>query len=90
MKELVEVHVRSLKTNEKTNFKAPETATLQQVWDEAIDSRHLNEQRVPGDTFRCQDGTDLTSQLTKTLAQLAAEGICRDRQFEIRGPSGGA
>lgn len=86
----VEVHVRSLKTNDKTHFKIAKTATLNQVWDEAVDQEHLNEQRSPGDTFRCEDGTDLTNRLDATLEQLAAEGVCRDRHFEIRGPSGGA
>lgn len=49
----VEVHVKSLKTNDKTAFKIADTATLQQVWDEAINDQHLDEQRAPGDTFRC-------------------------------------
>lgn len=86
----VEVHVKSLKTNDKTHFLELETATLHQVWDEAIDAQHLNEQRAPGDTFRCADGTDLTSRLDATLKQLASEGVCPNRHFEIRGPSGGA
>lgn len=86
----VAVHVKSLKTNDKTNFKVATTATLRQVWDEAIDADHLDEQRTPGDTFRCADGTDLTGRLDATLEQLAAEGVCRRRHFEIRGPSGGA
>jgi len=86
----IEVQVKSLKTNDKTRFKIASTATLQQVWDEAIDERHLDEQRTPGDTFRCEDGTDLTGRLTTKLAQLAAEHVCPDRHFEIRGPSGGA
>lgn len=43
-----------------------------------------------GDTFRCADGTDLTSHLADTLRQLSDEGICTERHFEIRGPSGGA
>lgn len=86
----VEVHVKSLKTNDKTHFLVAETTTLNQVWTEAVDPQHLNEQRGPEDTFRCEDGTDLTNRLNETLAQLAAEGICRERHFEIRGPSGGA
>jgi len=71
----IEVQVKSLKTNDKTRFKIASTATLQQVWDEAIDERHLDEQRTPGDTFRCEDGTDLTGRLTTKLAQLAAEHV---------------
>ncbi len=86
----VEVHVKSLKTNDKTHFKVPETATLGSVWNEAIDAEHLNEQRTPGDTFRCAEGTDLTTRLDATLKQLASEGVCPNRHFEIRGPSGGA
>lgn len=86
----VEAHVQSLKTNDKTHFKIPSSATIQQVWDEAIDRDHLDEQRTPGDTFRCADGTDLTGRLGTTLAQLAAEHVCPNRHFEIRGPSGGA
>lgn len=86
----VEVHVKSLKTNDKTHFKIAETATLNQIWDEAIDPEHLDEQRTPGDTFRCDNGTDLTNRLDATLEQLEAKGVCWDRHFEIRGPSGGA
>lgn len=86
----VEVHVKSLKTNDKTQFKVSMTTTVGQVWDEAIDPDHLNEQRTPTDTFRCADGTDLTGRLTTTLAQLDAEEICRAHHFEIRGQSGGA
>lgn len=86
----VEVHVKSLKTNDKTHFKIAEIATLNQVWNKAIDPEHLDEQRTPGDTFRCEDGTDLTNRLNETLQRLAAEGVCRNRHFEIRGPSGGA
>lgn len=86
----VEVHVKSLKSNEKTQFKVSETVTLRQVWDEAIDSHHLDEQRTPGDTFRCADGMDLTPRLDATLEQLAVEGVCPNHHFEIRGPSGGA
>lgn len=86
----VEVHIKSLKTNDTTHFKVAETTTLDQVWTVAINPQHLDEQRSPQDTFRCEDGTDLTSRLDATLVQLAAEGICRERHFEIRGPSGGA
>lgn len=86
----VEVHVKSLKTNDKTQFEIAKITTLRQVWDVAIDENHLDEQRTPGDVFRCHDGTDLTAHLHSTLEQLAAEGVCRDHDFEIRGPSGGA
>lgn len=86
----IEVHVKSLKTNERTHFKMPRTATLGQVWDTAIDRDHLDDPRTPQDTFRCADGTDLTSRLQVTLEQLEDEHVCRNRQFEIRGPSGGA
>lgn len=86
----VEVHVQSLKTNDKTHFKIASSATLQAAWDEAIDKDHLDEQRTPGDTFRCADGSDLTARLSTTLTQLAAEHVCPNRHFEIRGPSGGA
>jgi ribosome-binding factor A len=86
----VEVYVKSLKTNDRTHFKVQESATIGHVWIEAVNPEHLNEQRTPGDTFRCDDGTDLTNRLDTTLEQLETEGVCRDRQFEIRGPSGGA
>jgi hypothetical protein len=86
----VEVHVQSLKTNAKTHFKVAESAALEAVWATASDAAHLAEPRSDGDTFRCKDGTDLTNQLSSTLAQLEAQGICHGRQFEIRGPSGGA
>ncbi len=86
----LEVHVQSLKTNAKVHFKISEDATVDDVWTKASSPEELNEPRVAGDTFRCKDGTDLTSRLTATLAQLFAENVCRDRHFEIRGPSGGA
>jgi hypothetical protein len=86
----VEVHIQSLKTNEKTHFKVPASATVDAVWSTASDEQHLNEPRADGDTFRCKDGTDLTARLATTLAQLEAEGVCPGRQFAIRGPSGGA
>lgn len=86
----VEVHVQSLKTNERTHFKIAEAATLDQVWGTASDPDHLDEPRAAGDTFRCKDGTDLTNRLETTLTQLFDENVCRGRQFEVRGPSGGA
>lgn len=86
----VEVHVQSLKTNARTNFKLDEDATVDEVWTTASDSQHLDEPRAAGDTFRCKDGTDLTNRASATLLELANEGVCHGRQFEIRGPSGGA
>ena len=86
----VEVHVQSLKTNERTHFKTSEESTLDQVWTTASDSDHLDEPRAVGDSFRCKDGVDLTGRLETTLAQLFDENVCRGRQFEARGPSGGA
>lgn len=86
----VEVHVQSLKTNAKANFKIAESATLDQVWTEASSADRLNEPRAGGDTFRCQDGTDLSARLGTTLEALFAERVCRNRHFEIRGASGGA
>lgn len=86
----VQVHVRSLKTNERTHFDVPETATVADVWEIAVDTDHLNEPRAEGDTLRCADGTDLTNRLSSTLQQLHDEHVCENRQFEIRGASGGA
>ncbi len=84
----VEVHVKSLKTGEKRNFKMSEDATLEQVWTEA--NNKLGETRQAEDTFRCADGTDLMGRLNQTLAQLRKEKVCVNRHFEIKGPSGGA
>ncbi|MBA2719043.1 MAG: hypothetical protein H0U52_07370 [Chloroflexi bacterium] len=86
----VEVHVKSLKTNAKTEFKIVETATLDEVWTESGSAGRLNEPRAAGDTFRCQDGTDLSNRLGDSLETLLAEDVCRNRHFEIRGDSGGA
>lgn len=86
----VEVHVKSLKNNETTSFKVSEETTVGQVWDEAIDPDHLDEERQPGDTFRCADGHDLTHELDLTMAQLQEQHVCMNRHFEIRGGSGGA
>jgi hypothetical protein len=85
-----EIHVKSLKTNAKTEFKIAETATLDEVWTEASSADRLNEPRSAGDTFRCQDGTDLTNRLGDSLETLFADNVCRNRHFEIRGDSGGA
>jgi hypothetical protein len=85
----VEVHVKSLKSGEKANFKISEDATLEVVWNEA-NVNHLKEGRSPEDTFRCADGTELTGRLHQTLAQLREEKVCVNRHFEIKGPSGGA
>jgi hypothetical protein len=85
-----EVHVKSLKTNAKAEFKIVVTATLDDVWTEASSAARLNEPRAAGDTFRCEDGTDLTSRLGDTLEALFTENVCRNRHFEIRGDSGGA
>lgn len=84
----VEVHVKSLKTGERVHFEVPESATLQQVWDEA--NSKLHESRLPDDTFRCADGEDLTARVQETLAQLHQEKVCVNRHFEIKGASGGA
>jgi hypothetical protein len=84
----VEVHVKSLITGESIHFKMAESSTVQATWDEAYVK--LEEERRPGDTFRCSDGTDLMSRLSKTLGQLQAEHVCEGDHFEIRGPSGGA
>lgn len=86
----VQVHVQSLKTNAKVNFRISETATIDEVWTLASSESQLNEPRAAGDTFRCKDGTDLTNRLAATLAGLAAERVCSGRQFDIRGESGGA
>jgi hypothetical protein len=84
----VEVHVQSLKTNAKAKFKIAETATVDEVWTHA--SGELGEPRTAGDTFRCKDGTDLMDRLGSTLAEVFEANVCRQRQFEFRGPSGGA
>lgn len=86
----VEVHVKSLKSGERTHFKVPETATLDAVWNQAVNASHLNETRLPEDTFRCSDGTDLTNRLQQTVAEVHEEKVCTNRHFEIKGPSGGA
>lgn len=86
----VEVHVKSLKSGESTDFKITQDATLQQVWDTAIAADKLNEPRNPGDTFRCAKGDDLAAYLSVTLAQLHDQKICTNRHFEIKGPTGGA
>lgn len=86
----LEIQVKSLKTNARTHFKLSPSATLDQLWTVASDGDHLDEPRGDGDTLRCKDGADLTEQLGVTLAQLVESGQCPGRQFEIRGPSGGA
>jgi len=83
-----ELHVKSLVTGEKAEFKIPSDATLQAAWDESY--LELKEARRDGDTFRCADGSDLMSQLGLTLRQLREDGICLGERFEIRGRSGGA
>ena len=82
------VHVKSLKTGEKRNFKMSENATLEQVWTQA--NLELGENRGGEDTLRCDGGLDLMARLNQTLAQLHEEKVCVSRHFEIKGPSGGA
>lgn len=84
----VEVHVKNLKTNQKVNFKMPESATLAATWTEAY--AQLEEQRAADDEFQCSDGISLMQKLQTTLAALQDEGVCKARKFEIRGPTGGA
>ena len=84
----VPVHVKSLKTGEKRNFKMPENATLEQVWIQA--NEELGETRGGEDTFRCEGGLDLMARLNQTLTQLREEKVCVNHHFEIKGPSGGA
>lgn len=84
----VPVHVKNLKTNQKVDFKMPETATVADTWAQAY--AELVEQRSDGDEFQCADGTSLMGKLTTTLEELHAEKVCQARKFEIRGPTGGA
>jgi len=84
----VEIQVKSLKTGETAKFEIVDTATLQQVWDQALNDLH--EMRNEGDTFRCEKGDDLTSYLNQTLAALHEQKVCVNRHFEIKGPTGGA
>ena len=84
----VEVHVKSLVTNEKTKFAWSLDATVQDTWSEAY--LKLGEGHRDGDTFRCADGTDLMPLLSLTLRQLRERKVCGGDHFEIRGPSGGA
>jgi hypothetical protein len=84
----VKVFVKSLKTNESVDFDVSEHTRLHRVWDEA--SEKLQEPRQPGDTFRCADGRDLSTELDATIEQLEEQRICVKRHFEIRGGSGGA
>jgi hypothetical protein len=84
----VEVHVKSLVTNEKTTFSWSSGATVAKTWDEAY--LELKEGRRDGDTFRCADGTDLMPLLNLTLNELRERKVCQGEHFEIRGPSGGA
>lgn len=84
----VPVHVKSLKTGEKRNFKMSEDATLEQVWTQA--NVELGESRGGEDTFRCDGGLDLMGRLNQSLTQLREEKVCVNRHFEIKGPSGGA
>ena len=84
----VEVTVKSLKTGERAVFRINDDAQLGRVWDEA--NEKLKERRLPGDTFRCANGIDLTQRLKETLAELHHQGVCSGRHFEIKGPSGGA
>ena len=84
----VQVHFKSLKTNEKVNFKIEESATLESAWARA--NSELEETRQPGDTLRCASGDDMMSYLQKSLEQIRDDKICTNLHFEIKGDSGGA
>lgn len=84
----VQVHFKSLKTNEKVNFKIEESATLESAWTRA--NSELEETRQPGDTLRCAGGDDMMSHLQKSVEQIRDDKICTNLHFEIKGDSGGA
>ena len=84
----VQVHFKSLKTNEKVNFKVEESATLESAWTRA--NSELEETRQPGDTLRCAGGDDMMSHLQKSVEQIREDRICTNLHFEIKGDSGGA
>jgi hypothetical protein len=84
----VQVHFKSLKTNEKVNFKIAESVTLESAWTRA--NSELEETRQPGDTLRCAGGDDMMSHLQKSVEQIREDRICTNLHFEIKGDSGGA
>jgi hypothetical protein len=82
------VEVLYLNTNEEAKFHAGWSETVQSIWEKSYTA--LGEARREGDTFECQDGSSLMSQLGSTLEQLREQKICHGRKFQIRGPAGGA
>lgn len=89
----VEVQVKSLVTGERSTFKMPLTATLDQAWEEAYTK--LKETKREGDTFQCaapDEGKSLMSDLGVTLEQAREQRLCGSEacHYEIKGPSGGA
>jgi len=84
----LEIHFKSLKTNEKVSFKVDESATLESSWTTA--NSQLEETRQPGDMLRCEGGDDIMSHLQKSVDQIRHDKICTNLHFEIKGDSGGA
>ena len=74
-------------TGKQTKFPASKDAKFDDVVNEAY--KELGEQRRASDNFLCKNGTPLDDYLDKAL-YFVVDNACKEANFEIRGPSGGA
>jgi hypothetical protein len=83
----VNVTVLYTRTSKSKAFDIAKNATLSQMFDEAY--KLLGEPKQSNDTYFCKNGTDLSNVLSKTVESVI-NSECKERYFEIRGPTGGA
>ena len=83
----VEVSVLYVPTSRSVKFKIDKNDTLQQFFDKAY--AELGESKRTGDQYFCQNGINLTNELSRTV-ESAISGLCKGTNFEIRNQSGGA
>lgn len=90
-----QVHVLHVGEVESENFKVPEDASLQAIWDKAY--IELKVERREGDGFQAVEGNgpnrtviDLAPYLHISLAEAMRQGLVKTRHFEITIVTGGA
>lgn len=86
----VQLHFKDIPEAEQANFKMPETATLQDAWDQAYVKMGVD--RGPNDVLQTAGGKPESMQgyLSYTLQRLKDEKIVSAFNFEIVAATGGA
>jgi hypothetical protein len=84
---IIEVTVVYVPASRSKTFPIDKNATLTQMFDKAY--LELGEQKRPGDQYFCKNGNSLSSDLSRTVESVV-RSVCKEPNFEIRGPTGGA